>query len=120
MSAAATHEPVLLGERQHEGVCTLSLYIPPGLIYFPGHFPQAPVLPGAVQIAWALAFAAQRFGTPARCREMEALKFQRLLRPDDRVELTLRHDTARHTLHFAYRRGEQACSSGRLTWNAGA
>ena len=109
-------DPVLLSEHEHDGTWTLVLQLPPDLAYFPGHFPPAPVLPGVVQVAWALGFAAQRFGTPARCRVMEALKFQRLLRPGDRVTLTLRHDASRHKLHFAYRLGEVACSSGRLAW----
>jgi len=116
----AARDPVLLNEHQHDGVWTLALHVPAHLVYFAGHFPQAPVLPGVVQIAWALAFASQRFGTPVRCTVMEALKFQRLLRPDDRVDLTLRYDNARHKIHFAYRCGDKAYSSGRLAWSASA
>ncbi len=108
----------LLEEHQHDGQWTLALRIPLDLIYFPGHFPQAPILPGAVQVAWALAFATTRLGTPLRCHVIEALKFQQLLRPGDRADLTLRHDLARHKLHFAYRYGEKAYSSGRLAWSA--
>ena len=118
MTTQAPREPVLLGERQQDGAWTLDLHVPPGLVYFAGHFPQVPVLPGVVQVGWALAFGAQRFGTSTRCQVMDALKFQRLLRPGDRVDLTLRYDTARHTLHFAYRRGDTAYSSGRLAWSA--
>jgi 3-hydroxymyristoyl/3-hydroxydecanoyl-(acyl carrier protein) dehydratase len=117
---SATRDPVVLGEREQDGVWTLDLLVPHELIYFAGHFPQAPVLPGVVQIAWALALAAQRLGTPPRCKLMEALKFQRLLRPGDRVTLTLRYDATRQKLHFAYRYGEQAYSSGRLAWSADA
>ncbi|RDS85631.1 hypothetical protein [Dyella psychrodurans] len=105
-------------EHEHDGEWTLSLRIPLDLVYFPGHFPQAPVLPGAVQVAWALSLASTRLGTPLRCDVMEALKFQQLLRPGDRVDLNLHHDPARHTLHFAYRYGEKAYSSGRLAWSA--
>lgn len=108
----------LLEEHQHGGEWTLALSIPLDLIYFPGHFPQAPILPGAVQVAWALAFAATRLGTPLRCNVMEALKFQQLMRPGDCADLTLRYDSERHKLHFAYRHGEKAYSSGRLAWSA--
>lgn len=108
----------LLEEHQHDDQWTLALRIPLDLIYFPGHFPQAPILPGAVQVAWALAFATRRLGTPLRCHVIEALKFQQLLRPGDRADLTLRHDLERHKLHFAYRYGEKAYSSGRLAWSA--
>jgi 3-hydroxymyristoyl/3-hydroxydecanoyl-(acyl carrier protein) dehydratase len=105
-------------EHEQDGVWTLSLRVPLDLIYFPGHFPQAPVLPGAVQVAWALSLASTRLGTPLRCHMMEALKFQQLIRPGDRAELALRHDVARHKLHFAYRDGDKAYSSGRLAWSA--
>ena len=111
-------DALLLDEQQHHGSWTLSLRVPVDLAYFPGHFPQAPVLPGAVQIAWALAYAATRLGTPARCHDMEALKFQQLLRPGDRADLTLHHDALRNKLHFAYRHGDKAYSSGRLAWSA--
>jgi 3-hydroxymyristoyl/3-hydroxydecanoyl-(acyl carrier protein) dehydratase len=107
-------DPAILQERLDGDECALQLRIPDDLAYFPGHFPQAPVLPGAVQIAWALQFAASRLGTSLRCREMEALKFQRLLQPGDTVTLALRLDRARGKLHFAYREGDVAYSSGRL------
>lgn len=107
-----------LDEHHNDGAWTLALRIPLDLIYFPGHFPQAPVLPGAVQVAWALSFASALLGTPPRCHTMEALKFQQLLRPGDRADLTLRHDPIRHKLHFAYRHGDKAYSSGRLAWSA--
>ena len=115
---SVARHPRVLVEHQHDGVWTLELEVPHDLVYFAGHFPGAPVLPGVVQVAWALALAAPRLGTPTRCTLMEALKFQRLLRPGDRVELVLRHDVARQKLHFAYRDGDKAYSSGRLAWSA--
>ncbi|WP_266159190.1 acyl-CoA synthetase [Dyella silvatica] len=105
---------VPLAEREENGEWTLQLRIPPELAYFAGHFPAAPVLPGVVQVAWALELAAARLGTPNACRNMEALKFQHVLRPGDRVDLTLHWDAARGKLHFAYRLGEHSYSSGRL------
>ena len=106
--------PAILGEQRDGDACTLRLHLPGDLAYFPGHFPQAPVLPGAAQVAWALQLAAARLNTSPRCRTMEALKFQRLLQPGDTVTLALRHDRARGKLHFAYRDGDAAYSSGRL------
>ncbi len=116
MNAAPATRPTearLLHERRDGEAWLLELEVPAELRYFDGHFPQAPVLPGAVQIAWALALAAQRLGTSLTCRSMEALKFQQLLRPGDRVQLSLRTD-ARGKLHFSYSRGDIMYSSGRL------
>jgi 3-hydroxymyristoyl/3-hydroxydecanoyl-(acyl carrier protein) dehydratase len=110
----------LLDERVADGTWTLRLRLPPALAHFAGHFPGAPVLPGVLQVQWALALAAPRLGVAPRCREMEALKFQRLLRPGDVVELELRLDAARGKLHFAYRLDGAHCSSGRLRVEAAA
>jgi predicted hotdog family 3-hydroxylacyl-ACP dehydratase len=106
--------PVIVEEQREGGTCTLQLLVPADLDYFPGHFPQAPVLPGAAQIGWALQLAASRLDTTPHCREMEALKFQRILRPGDCVTLTLCRDDARGKLRFAYHDGETPHSSGRL------
>ena len=115
MSASRPRQAELLAECAHgDDACTLRLHLPPGLAHFAGHFPGAPVLPGVVQVQWALALAAPRMGLAARCRSMDALKFQRPMRPGDTVELALRFDRARGCLHFAYRRDGEPCASGRL------
>jgi 3-hydroxymyristoyl/3-hydroxydecanoyl-(acyl carrier protein) dehydratase len=108
-----------LDEHERDGVWKLTLRLPLELLCFDGHFPQAPVLPGVMQIAWALAMAAPRLGTSTQCRDMKGLKFQRLLHPGDRVELSLHVDqdataTRDDVLHFSYRLGGAHCSSGRL------
>jgi 3-hydroxymyristoyl/3-hydroxydecanoyl-(acyl carrier protein) dehydratase len=107
-----------VSEVEHDGHWTLTLVLPSDLVQFDDHFRKAPVLPGFMQAGWALALAAPRLGTSPRCHEMEALKFQRLLRPGDRLELSLRYEeepgSERGKLHFAYHLGGQHCSSGRL------
>ena len=104
----------VLSERVEAGTHVLDLVLPLDLACFAEHFPEAPVLPGVLQIAWAIEFAASRFGTTPTCRGMDQLKFQRLLRPGDRVSLALRHDKERGRLHFAYRVGDALCSSAHL------
>jgi acyl-CoA synthetase (AMP-forming)/AMP-acid ligase II len=109
-----TRAPELLEAREADGVWTLSLAVPPDLAHFTGHFPRTPVLPGVVQIDWALDLARARLALPPRFAGLEVLKFQQLARPGDRLELTLRFDAERGKLHFAYRNGEAPCSSGRI------
>jgi 3-hydroxymyristoyl/3-hydroxydecanoyl-(acyl carrier protein) dehydratase len=111
-------EPILIAEHDADDERVIELRVPLDLAHFPGHFAGAPVVPGAVQIAWALNLAASRLGTGERCHGMEALKFQQLLRPGAPVTLTLRADRARGKLHFSYRHGEANYSSGRLVWSA--
>lgn len=100
------------------GLWTLSLRLPPDLVQFDNHFRQTPIFPGVMQVGLALALAAPRLGTSKYCRDMEALKFQRLLRPGDDLQLRLwfeeAPDTERGKLHFTYTMGTTHCSSGRL------
>lgn len=119
MMPAWRTEPAILHTVRNGDECTVQLRVPGDLACFPGHFPQAPVLPGAVQIAWALQLAANRLGTAPGCREIEALKFQHLLRPGDQATLQLRFDRASGKLHFAYRNGDTTFSSGRLVLEDG-
>ncbi|HEX7815958.1 hypothetical protein [Dyella sp.] len=117
LRAPLSRDPIVLAEESNEQGMTIRLHVPVDLAHFPGHFAGAPVVPGAVQVAWALSLAAPRLGTGAGCHTMEALKFQQLLRPGAPVTLTLRADHARGKLHFAYRHDEAIYSSGRLVWS---
>lgn len=105
-------------EQRVDGGWKLSLRLPLDLVHFDHHFRNAPVLAGVVQVGWALALSAPRLRTSPRCREMEALKFQRLLRPGDHLQLSLRYEdepgAERGKLHFAYHLDGAHCSSGRL------
>lgn len=98
---------------QESGTWVSSFEVPPDLAQFSGHFPSTPVVPGVVQIGWALAASAQR-GMPLAVANMENLKFQRLLRPGDQAELALSWDAPRKKLSFAIRHQGAPCSSGRL------
>ena len=72
------------------------------------------MLPGVVQVDWAMALGQQLLDLPPRFAGMEVLKFQQLVRPGDTIELTLRFDRERSKLHFAYRNATAPCSSGRI------
>jgi len=94
--------------------------IPYDLAHFSGHFPTVPVAPGVAQIGWAIHFAQQDL-LPTACPcfrfgGMEVLKFQRLVRPGDRLHLALRFDAETHKLHFTFTTAaeQSPCSSGRI------
>ncbi|MCQ2031486.1 acyl-CoA synthetase family protein [Stutzerimonas zhaodongensis] len=115
LQAPRTLQPERLGTVEEAGQWQLQLAIPPDLAHFTGHFPHTPVLPGVVQIDWAIGLARELMEDLPPCfKGMEVLKFQQLARPGDQLNLTLRFDRERNKLHFAYRNGEAACSSGRI------
>ena len=104
----------VLAQVETDGEWNLQLVVPPDLAYFSGHFPTAPVLPGVVQVDWALSLGRQLLDLPPRFAGMEVLKFQQLVRPGDEIQLHLRFDRERGKLYFAYRNDTAACSSGRI------
>ncbi|VVN36445.1 acyl-CoA synthetase family protein [Pseudomonas fluorescens] len=111
-------EPEVLEQVEVDGEWSLQLAVPPDLAYFSGHFPRAPVLPGVVQVEWALMLGQQLMALPAKFAGMEVLKFQQLVRPGDEVQLHLRFDPVRGKLYFAYRNETATCSSGRILLEA--
>jgi acyl-coenzyme A synthetase/AMP-(fatty) acid ligase/3-hydroxymyristoyl/3-hydroxydecanoyl-(acyl carrier protein) dehydratase len=106
--------PQVLEQVEVAGEWSLQLAVPPDLAYFSGHFPRAPVLPGVVQVEWALKLGQQLMNLPEKFAGMEVLKFQQLVRPGDEVQLHLRFDPVRSKLYFAYRNETATCSSGRI------
>ncbi|QXI15301.1 acyl-CoA synthetase family protein [Pseudomonas hamedanensis] len=112
--AARPKAPEVLEQSETEGEWSLQLSVPPDLAYFSGHFPKAPVLPGVVQVEWALNLGRQLLKLDGAFAGMEVLKFQQLVRPGDEIQLHLRFDPARGKLYFAYRNDTATCSSGRI------
>lgn len=110
--------PQVLEQTEANGEWSLQLAVPPDLAYFSGHFPQAPVLPGVVQVEWAMSLGQQLMNLPEKFAGMEVLKFQQLVRPGDEVQLHLRFDATRGKLYFAYRNETATCSSGRILLEA--
>lgn len=106
--------PEVLEQVESAGEWSLQLSVPPDLAYFSGHFPKAPVLPGVVQVEWALNLGRQLLNLNGAFAGMEVLKFQQLVRPGDEIQLHLRFDPERSKLYFAYRNDTATCSSGRI------
>ncbi|WP_353188801.1 AMP-binding protein [Pseudomonas sp.] len=112
--AARPKAPEVLEQSESDGEWSLQLSVPPDLAYFSGHFPKAPVLPGVVQVEWALNLGRQLLKLNGGFAGMEVLKFQQLVRPGDEIQLHLRFDAERGKLYFAYRNDTATCSSGRI------
>ena len=85
---------------------------------FDGHFPGFPVLPGVVQIGWAVALAERSFGRQLDVSGMRRVKFVRLIRPDIDVTLDIAINESGDRLEFRYHDSEGDYSSGSLLLGA--
>lgn len=96
----------------------LELNLPSNLFYFDGHFPQAPILAGVVQLDWAIACGRQYFDLPPRFLGMHALKFQHVVRAGHPLRLELLHDVQKGSLNFRYLSDTGQHASGRILFGA--
>lgn len=69
---------------------------------FLGHFPEQPILPGVVQVDWAIRLGVEAFGPFGAFLSLEHLKFQAVIQPREALELRLSWDATQRELGFAY------------------
>jgi 3-hydroxymyristoyl/3-hydroxydecanoyl-(acyl carrier protein) dehydratase len=106
--------PKVLEVESSKDKTRLCLEISADLDVFKGHFDKIPVVPGVVQIHWALEFCREYLLNinPSEIAWVEALKFQHVIIPDTRVELRL--ELANNKLTFSFCLEEQRYSSGKV------
>lgn len=92
----------------------LELSAPAALLYFDGHFGQAPILPGVVQVDWAILYGRRHFAIAPVFKAINALKFQHVIQPDMAVSLELVYDAAKGSLSFRYFSDAGQHSGGRI------
>ena len=106
--------PDVLRQAMIDGRLTLECRIPTELIYFDGHFPGNPILPGIVQTHWAESYGRQFLSVKGCFTSLEAIKFQQVIPPESLVTLTLKYDENKNKLNFQYESKRGVHSSGRI------
>lgn len=93
----------------------LLLEVDSALGWFSGHFPGHPVLPGIVQVHWAVRFSWSYLGFEDVPVEIHRLKFKKIVQPTEILELCISkcEDTV---VAFEYTCAGQPCSEGRLIY----
>ena len=110
--------PTLLARRDVAGRVELDLEVQPDNPWFAGHFPELAILPGVVQIGWAVHFGHTLCGLGPGVSLMEQVKFRRPIQPGARVTLSLKVDSTARTLRYEYKDAEHSYSSGSLHFRA--
>lgn len=83
---------------------------------FQGHFPEAPIVPGLAQVDWAIRLGRESFGPLGDFSGMSNLKFQRIIVPDEPIELRLTLHPVKHTLTFEFQGQDGRKSSGTISF----
>lgn len=113
----------MLAELEPQAVCRdgdvveLRLVIDPALDVLPDHFPDYPMLPGVVQLGWAVRAAQRECGVRGALARVSALKFMQPLRPGQAATLRL-EKLGPADVSFSYVDAGRVHSSGRLRFTA--
>ncbi|WP_444998338.1 ApeI family dehydratase [Aliikangiella sp. IMCC44359] len=102
--------PEITDEKISSDKVILSLYIDKKLNAFEGHFDETPIIPGVVQIQWALGLTKKYFSSfiSKNIARIDALKFQHVIQPglnvflelavtDDKIIFSYYSDSAKHS-----------------------
>lgn len=93
---------------------TCRLQVPCELPIFRGHFPSRPIVPGVVQIGWAVDIACAAGLVSGPFTGISGAKFRRVLQPGMNLALRLDGHDASRQLHFEYSLGSTVVSGGRV------
>jgi len=95
---------------------TIRIEAPTGLACWPGHFPGRPMLPGVVQVDWALREIERWRGRRPSFSAIEGLKFRRPVLPGESIVLELR--TWGEAVAFRFLRDADEVSRGRIQFES--
>jgi len=93
---------------------TCRLLVPDDLPIFRGHFPTVPIVPGVVQIGWAVELARAHGLVTGRFKGITTAKFRRLVQPGMSLAARLEQGAPTGQLQFRYEFGGAVISTGRL------
>ncbi len=77
------------GRHIDENQAVITFTLPNELEYFKGHFTDAPLLPGVVQLHWAVEQCEAVFGIKSQPQAVEKLKFKHFIFPQNEITLEL-------------------------------
>jgi len=109
--------PVVSNRKVMDNSASMQLEIRPDLKWFAGHFPEHPILPGVVQIAWAVHFSRQSFAYGPDVCSLEQIKFKRPIGPGRHITLLLVRRSADNAVNFEYRDEQTSFASGMLKFS---
>lgn len=115
MTQTRPTSPTLIEKKQlADDHLHLHYQVPKDMAYFEGHFKNAPVVAGVVQLQWVTEAIAQHFGHDLQTGGMEAVKFHQLLFPEQHFLLDLRRKANKGKWIYKITSGEATICSGRF------
>lgn len=105
-------DPIWLQKTRTDHSLFLRGKVPSSLIYFEGHFAEFPLVPGVIELQWVVDLLPDFFTQGFRIVRVDNLKFQKFLRPNDEMELSLNWDSGKSRVQFQLKTAGEMCGSG--------
>ena len=106
--------PTIIAKRTGPNRYELDLVIASDHVCFAGHFPGNPILPGVVQVGWAVTCAEELHGFAAGVQKLERVKFIHPILPGMHITLHLSVDSESKRVRYEYRDATTRYASGTL------
>ena len=100
------------GIQKSGGEISAEVRVPSDAVWFDGHFPGMPVLPGIAQLALVVEILGQALGKPVSVSSFSRVRFKQAIMPSEPVGITItpnESDAASCTFRLV-KNGELACS----------
>ena len=109
--------PEIISSSVSEHSLGLTLHVAENLACFKGHFPEFQILPGVVQLSWAVHYAREFLGLTAPVMNVERLKFTCPIQPG--IQVMLRINVEKNNTSFYFYSPRQSTSQERLNFSQG-
>tara|TARA_R110001583_G_scaffold195458_1_gene373865 strand:- start:39392 stop:41143 length:1752 start_codon:yes stop_codon:yes gene_type:complete len=109
--------PTIIARSIKKDQARIDMRLEPGLLYFQGHFDGSPVLPGVVQLHWAVHYARIAFNIVITPHTITQLKYRNVITPQDQIHLLLECNRIRGQIKFSYAGTDTHYSSGIITFS---
>ena len=107
----------MASDHQADEHMTRQVSVPADSIWYQGHFPGDPLLPGIAQLDLVLETIRREQEKPVRLTGLKRIRFKRIIRPDEPIDITVDpvpEKPGTYRFHLAVD-GETACSGVMLT-----
>jgi 3-hydroxymyristoyl/3-hydroxydecanoyl-(acyl carrier protein) dehydratase len=111
-------EPGIIEVRHTADGVEIDLMLPDDLFYFRGHFPGRPILPGVVQIDWAVRFADRYLNIGIGSAQNFQVKFTSIIEPEQPVTMVLQRSADGKSVRFKFQDKSTILSSGSIRLEA--
>ena len=109
--------PEILAEKRDGQTLFLRLRVPAELVHFSGHFPTYPILPGVIEVDWAVRLTERYFPLPRQhFSQLKNVKFTAPVQPGALLDCVLNWSEEKRRLEFSFSAEERACASGQLVF----